>query len=51
MFLGKLDGQSGTILGQSFDNIVDAYIILLDEPYRGQKAISLIESCISALKL
>jgi len=41
-----LDNQTGVILGKSFDNVCDAYIILLDIPYHGQKAINLTEACI-----
>lgn len=41
-----LDGLCGTILGKTFDHVCDCYIILLDEPYGGQKAINLTEACI-----
>lgn len=42
----SLDGTSGTILGKSADHVCDHYIILLDEPYLGQKAINITEACI-----
>jgi hypothetical protein len=43
----SLDGLTGTIVGISIkDSICDFYIILLDQPYNGWKAITLIESCI-----
>ena len=42
----NMDGKMGTILGKSFDDICDIYIVLLDEPYNGQKAINLTEACI-----
>jgi hypothetical protein len=42
----ELDNITGTILGKSFDNLVDAYIILLDQPYNNQKAIVLTEVCL-----
>lgn len=45
----NLDGQQGTILGKSTDDICDFYIVLLDTPYGGQKAINLIESCLSPI--
>lgn len=46
----NLDGQTGTIVGKSFNNICDFYIVLLDIPYPdGTKAINMIESCLSPL--
>lgn len=45
-----LDGLVGTILGKSFDNLYDAYIVLLDEPYHDQKAINLTEACICPIE-
>ncbi len=42
----NMDGKTGTILGKSFDNVCDVYIVLLDAPYNGQKAINLTEACI-----
>lgn len=41
-----LDGMGGVILGKSTDNVCDTYIVLLDRPYMGQKAINLTEACI-----
>lgn len=41
-----LDGKSGTILGKSFENACDIYIVLLDEPIDGQKAIVMTEACL-----
>lgn len=42
-----LDNHMGTILGKSYSSAeMDVYIILLDEPYMGQKAIALTEACI-----
>jgi hypothetical protein len=45
-----LDGATGVILGKSSDNICDTYIILLDTPYMGQKAVNLTEACICPLE-
>lgn len=42
----ELDGHFGTILGKTNDNICDHYIVLLDTPVGGQKAINLTEACI-----
>ena len=45
-----MDGATGTILGKSYDDsFIDSYIVLLDVPLNGQKAISLIEGCICPL--
>ena len=46
----NLDNQTGTILGKSFDNICDIYIVLLDVPYCGQKAITITEACLSPIE-
>ncbi len=45
-----MDGRVGTILGKTFDNVCDSYIVLLDEPYCGQKAINLTEACICPIE-
>lgn len=45
----NLDGQTGVILGKTFDDICDSYIIFLEKPYNGQKAINLTEACISRI--
>ncbi len=45
----NLEGQTGVILGKTFDDIFDSYIILLEKPYNGQKAINLTEACISRI--
>lgn len=45
----QLDGATGTVLGKSGDHICDTYIVLLDDPYMGQKAINMTEACISRL--
>lgn len=44
-----LDGMAGTVLGKSTDNVCDTYIVLLDKPYMGQKAINITEACLSPL--
>ena len=44
-----MDGLTGTVLGQSGCDVFDTYIVLLDEPYRGQKAISITEACLCPL--
>lgn len=45
-----LDGMGGTIVGKVGDDpVADFYIVMLDEPYNGQKAIQIIESCLSPL--
>lgn len=41
-----LDGMGGTVLGKTSDNVCDTYIVLLDQPYLGQKAINITEACI-----
>lgn len=41
-----LDDREGTILGKTSDNVCDTYIVLLDQPYMGQKAINITEACI-----
>lgn len=41
-----LDYRQGVILGKTSDHICDTYIVLLDEPYMGQKAINITEACI-----
>jgi hypothetical protein len=43
----ELDGFGGSVLGQSIDDIVSHYIILLDRPLaRGDKAVSMPEVCL-----
>jgi len=42
----NLDFASGTVLGKSGDHICDTYIVLLDNPYMGQKAINITEACL-----
>lgn len=44
--VSELDGMTGIILGKTFDNVCDCYIVLLERPYGGQKAINLTEACI-----
>lgn len=44
-----LDGTTGTVLGKSGDHVFDVYIVLLDKPYMGQKAINITEACLSPL--
>jgi hypothetical protein len=45
-----LDGRTGVVLGKSVENVVDFYIVGLDAPYLGQKAILMIESCLKREK-
>lgn len=42
----ELNGKLGTILGTSFDVICKCHIVLLDVPYKGEKAISITEACL-----
>ncbi len=44
-----LDGQCGTILGSSMVNLYNFYIVLLDIPTETHRALSLPESCLTAL--
>lgn len=46
----RLDGKTGTILGKSTNHIAEFYIVLLDEPIKGAKAINLIESCLCPIE-
>jgi len=56
---GDLDGKLGTIIGKSFINVIDSYIVLLDGPieykdvYDGKpflhKAITMTESCLEKI--
>ena len=42
----RLDGETGVILGTSYDGICKCHIVLLDHPYNGEKAISITEACL-----
>lgn len=47
----ELDGICGVILGKSFEHPeADVYIVLLDKPYNGQKAVILTEACLAKLE-
>ena len=41
-----LEGEFGTVLGKSFVNITDHYIVLLDNPRPDFKAICITEHCL-----
>jgi hypothetical protein len=44
----EMDDQTGVILGKSFVDVFDSYIVLLDIPAsNGDKAIVLTETCLS----
>lgn len=45
----KLENKVGTILGKSFVDFIDHYIILLDEPTKDAKAICITESCLEKI--
>lgn len=45
----NLDGVQGVVLGKTTDDVCDFYIVLLDDPYLGQKAINITEACIYPL--
>lgn len=42
----EMDRLTGKIVGKSGDHICDTYIVLLDAPYNGQKAVSVTEACL-----
>ena len=48
-----LDGKTGSVVGVSIRNVIDFYIILLDEPveYEGflHKAVSIPETCLKRI--
>ncbi|MGH2644790.1 MAG: hypothetical protein ACRDE2_12625 [Chitinophagaceae bacterium] len=46
-----IDGAKGTILGKSIINVIDCYIVLFDVLYAGQKACTMIESCLEGLSI
>ncbi len=44
---GPLAWATGKVLGKPFtDAVFDSYIVLLDEPIEGQKAVVIPESCL-----
>jgi hypothetical protein len=45
---GPLASKTGVILGKSNVNVVDHYIVLLDDPLPEALAISIIEHCLEA---
>lgn len=44
-----LENQTGTILGKSFVNVVDHYIVLLDNPLPDRLAVVITEHCLEAV--
>ena len=45
----ELLGKTGKILGTSFVNVIDHYIVLLDEPTETHYAICMTESCLEVV--
>lgn len=45
----ELSGLSGTVLGKSFVEVLDHYIVLLDTPLPNAKAVSITEACLETL--
>jgi len=45
----ELSGKTGVILGTSFVNVIDHYIVLLDKPTDTHLAVCITESCLEAL--
>ncbi len=46
--LGHMEG-TGTVVGVAFRQILDTYIVLLDEPVQGQKALLVLSSQMKAV--
>lgn len=44
-----LENQTGTILGKSFVNVEDHYIVLLDNPLPDRLAVTITEHCLEAV--
>ena len=44
-----LENQTGTILGKSFVNVDDHYIVLLDVPFPDRLAVTITEHCLEAV--
>ena len=45
----SIDGKTGYVLGKSFENVIDFYIVMLDEPRPDALAISITEACLEAI--
>lgn len=44
-----LENQTGTILGKSFVNVEDHYIVMLDVPLPDRLAVTITEHCLEAV--
>lgn len=43
----ELDGHGGEVLGRTYQDIFDCYIVLLDKPHsRGDRAVNIPEQCL-----
>jgi hypothetical protein len=50
---GTLDGQTGTVIGKSFENVIDSYIVSLDNyptPDVEWSAITITEACLQRIE-
>lgn len=45
----RLEGANGDVLGKSFVNVLDHYIVLLDKPFPEAKAVCITEACLEKL--
>jgi hypothetical protein len=42
----ELEGATGYILGKSFENVLDAYMVMLDKPLPNALAVQMTEACL-----
>lgn len=46
----RLENQTGTVLGKSFENVDDHYIVMLDVPLPDRLAVCITEHCLEPVK-